>query len=528
MNIIDFFDRGASLYPQRICLTDGELSLSYRDTQAYTHRIALALQAERIGENSKVAVYSPNHVLGYLAMLGIFRSGATWVPLNAKNVLSENIYIVQNTDVEWLFYHSQFEAEVAEICQKVPTLRGVICVDKEGQGLHKQPPESDSKNAPSLATWCKTFTGHAAPLAENPDRVVMLGATGGTTGQPKGVCLTDRCQETMIASYLIHMPCDTPPIHLLVAPMTHAAGGTSFPLLAQGGTQLFMADTQPEAIMQMIERHQVTHLFLPPTVIYLMLAHPKVRDYDYRSLRYFLYAAAPMSADKLRQAIEVFGPVMVQCYGQAEAPMMCTFLSVEDHLEALKPGNEHRLYACGKPTPFVRLEVMDDDGQVLPRNTQGEIVIRSSLVMGGYYNNPEATEESRAHGWHHTGDIGVIDDEGFVYIVDRKKDMIISGGFNVFPSEIEQVIWSHPAVQDCAVIGVPDEKWGEAVKAIIEAVPGKSINEQDIISLCKEKLGSVKAPKSVEVWESLPRSPVGKVLKKEIRKTFWQDQQRAI
>jgi acyl-CoA synthetase (AMP-forming)/AMP-acid ligase II len=313
--------------------------------------------------------------------------------------------------------------------------------------------------------------------------------------------------------------------------MTHAAGGTAFSLLPLGGTQLFMAEVEPEVIMQMIERHKVTHLFLPPTVIYVMLSHPKVRDYDYSSLKYFLYAAAPMSADKLRQAIEVFGPVMVQSYGQAEAPMICTFMSAQDHLDALKSGNEHRLFSCGRATAFARVAIMDDEGKLLGHNTKGEIVVRSSLVMDGYYNL-EATQESRAYGWHHTGDIGTIDDDGFVYIVDRKKDMIISGGFNVFPSEIEQVIWSHPAVQDCAVIGVPDEKWGEAVKAVVEKVPDNIFSEEDIeaeiITLCKEKLGSVKAPKTVEVWQALPRSPVGKVLKKEIRKTFWQDQARAI
>jgi len=186
------------------------------------------------------------------------------------------------------------------------------------------------------------------------------------------------------------------------------------------------------------------------------------------------------------------------------------------------------LLSCGKTTPFARVAIMDDEGNLLGRNAHGEIVVRGSLVMNGYYKNPEATDESSAYGWHHTGDIGYIDDDGFVFIVDRKKDMIITGGFNVFPSEIEQVIWSHPNVQDCAVIGVPDEKWGEAVKAVIEVVPGKTISATEIIALCKQKLGSVKTPKSVEVWETLPRSPVGKVLKKELRKIFWEHQERLV
>ncbi len=176
----------------------------------------------------------------------------------------------------------------------------------------------------------------------------------------------------------------------------------------------------------------------------------------------------------------------------------------------------------------MRLEVMSDDGRILPRGERGEIVLRGGLVMKGYYKNPEATKEASTFGWHHTGDIGVIDDDGFVYIVDRKKDMIISGGFNVFPSEVEQVLWSHPAVQDCAVIGVPDEKWGEAVKAVVELKPGAKATPEELIELAKDKLGGVKAPKTVDFMATLPRSPVGKVLKKDLRATYWAGHERKI
>lgn len=246
------------------------------------------------------------------------------------------------------------------------------------------------------------------------------------------------------------------------------------------------------------------------------------------SLKNLVYASAPMSVDKLVEAIEVFGPVLTQTYGQAEACMICTFFSPEDHVEALKSNNRHRLASCGKISPLVRLEVMDEEGRLQPRGERGEIVVRGGLVTSGYYNNPKATEEASTFGWHHTGDIGVIDADGFVYIVDRKKDMIISGGFNVFPSEVEQVLWSHPAVQDCAVIGVPDEKWGEAVKAVVELKPGAAVAAEELIGLAKEKLGGVKAPKSVDFIAALPRSPVGKVLKKDLRAPYWAGHDRKI
>ena len=516
MNYIDYFDHGARYFPDRACLRDGKTSFTYRETQAFSHRIALALQAQGISEGSKVAVYSPNHYLGFAAFLGLYRLGAVFVSVNAKGAVNENTYLLNTMEVECLFYHSSLAAQVTDMRAQAPDLHTYICLD--------QPCGDD----PAFEDWCQHFEGEVPPLSEDPKRMAFIPCTGGTTGRPKGAGLSNRCLEAVAACTLVSMPGDEPPVHLIAAPITHAAGIIAFPLFTQGATQLLMGAVDPEAIMQMIEKQKVTHLFLPPTVIYVMLSHPNVRKYDYSSLKYFIYAAAPMSADKLRQAIDVFGPVMVQTYGQAEAPMLCTFMSAKDHIEALQPGKEHRLTSCGKVTPFTRLAIMDDDGNLLPNNQQGEIVIRSALVMEAYYNNPEATEQSQAYGWHHTGDIATIDDEGFVYIVDRKSDMIISGGFNVYPSEIEQVIWSHPNVQDCAVIGVPDDKWGEAVKAVIEPLANKTICEQDIIALCKEKLGSVKAPKSVEVWESLPRSPVGKVLKKTIRQSFWEGKGRSI
>jgi acyl-CoA synthetase (AMP-forming)/AMP-acid ligase II len=299
-------------------------------------------------------------------------------------------------------------------------------------------------------------------------------------------------------------------------------------LMAAGATQIILPGFDAAKVVNAIETEGVTHMFLPPTAIYMLLAHPAIKQHDFSSLEHFIYAAAPMSVDKLKECLEVFGPVMTQTFGQAEAPMLCTFLSPQEHMVIGDPDKEKRLASCGRPTLLTPVEIMDDDGNLMPAGERGEIVVRGNLVMPGYYKNPEATAEVSTFGWHHTGDIGFKDEDGYVYIVDRKKDMIISGGFNVYPSEIEQIIWGHPAVQDCAVIGVPDEKWGEAVKAVIELKQGSSTNSDEIIALCKAKLGSVKAPKSVDFWDSLPRSAVGKVRKKDIRETFWKGRTRAI
>lgn len=516
MRLIDYFDRGATLYPERTCLTDEQRQLSFREVRQLTNRIGNGLISHDIRPQRVGAVLSHNDIDAFACILGILRAGCAWMPLNARNSLEDNIAILEANHCEWLFYHSAFAREIETIRGSVATIRGFVCVDR--------PNGAD----PSLADWCARF-GDAEPWVPlGPHDIASIWPSGGTTGRSKGVMLTHLNFTTMIANFCSSMSYREPPVHLVAAPMTHAAGCVAFPLLAMGATQIVIPKADPLEMMRCIQQHGVTTLFLPPTAIYSMLAHPRVREFDYSSLKHFIYAAAPMSAEKLKEALEVFGPVMAQTYGQAEAPMLCTFLSPHEHMVVGDPVREKRLMSCGRPTLFTQVEIMDDAGNLLPRNQRGEIVARGNLVMKGYYNNEKATADASTFGWHHTGDIGYKDEDSYVYIVDRKRDMIISGGFNIYPSEIEQVIWSHPAVQDCAVIGVPDDKWGEAVTAIIELKAGISATTDDLSAFCRERLGGIKAPKRFEIWEQLPRSPVGKVLKRDIRERFWAGRERRI
>jgi acyl-CoA synthetase (AMP-forming)/AMP-acid ligase II len=516
MRIIDFLDRGAMLHPQAPCVTDGgERSWTYRETVELSHRIAFALRGAGVTAGALVAVLSPNDPMGYACMMGLMRAGAAWLPVNGRNPAAENIATLQARRAQWLFFHPAYAAEAAQIRAAVPSLRGAVCIGSDGPG------------APALAQWMAPEGCPRVEVAARANDLAAIVSTGGTTGAPKGAMLTHQAFETMVATYLACMPVTERPVHLVVAPMTHGAGATTFPLLALGGTQVFVAKPEPGAILAAIERHRVTHLFMPPTMIYMLLAHADVRAHDYSSLRYFMYAAAPMAAEKLREALSVFGPVMAQTFGQVEAPMVCTYLSPQDHVEALAQHPE-RLLSCGRPTALTRVAIMDDEGKLLPPGERGEIVVQGSLVMSGYHEQPDATAEASAFGWHHTGDIGLVDGDGYVYIVDRKRDMIISGGFNIYPSEIEQVLWAHPAVQDCAVIGVPDDKWGEAVKAIVQLKPGATVDAEVLLAHCRERLGGTKAPKTLELWPDLPRSAVGKVLKKTIRERYWAGRDRRI
>jgi acyl-CoA synthetase (AMP-forming)/AMP-acid ligase II len=518
MLLIDYFDKGADLFPEREMVTDGTRGFTYAEMRTLTRRIANGLVRAGFGPDANVATYAPNHPMGMACQYGILRAGMVWVPVNARNSVADNIDVMKLLRVQCLFFHSSIKDEVPRIREAVPTIRLCVCLD------------ADTPHGPSLEQWMgPRDTPDETYFQKTPDDVASIPTTSGTTGKPKGVMLTNANWEAMVSAYQVVMRHEAPPVHIVAAPLTHAAGYLSATMLSVGGTNVLLPRPDPGLILEAIERHRGTALFLPPTVIYSMLAHPNARKHDCSSLRFFLYGGAPMSVQKLREAMDTFGPVMAQTYGQTEAPMTATLLTPRDHVEALaNPALSKRLSSAGREGPFVRTAIMDDHGNLLPNGERGEVVCRGTVVMKGYFENPQATAEVSTQGWHRTGDIGVKDDDGYIYIVDRKKDMIISGGFNVYPTEVEQVLWTHASVQDCAVVGAPDDKWGEAVTAVVELKPGTTATAEELIALCKERIGSVKAPKRIEFWSALPRSAVGKVLKREIRAKFWEGRDRAI
>jgi acyl-CoA synthetase (AMP-forming)/AMP-acid ligase II len=281
-------------------------------------------------------------------------------------------------------------------------------------------------------------------------------------------------------------------------------------------------------VLDTIARERITHLFLPPTIVYALLSSPALDHADTSSLRCIAVGAAPIAPEKLKEAVRRIGPVIYEVYGQSECLFPVVAKQPADYLLESGEFDESALRSAGRAVPFARVEIMGDDGALVGPGVRGEIVVRSAMVMAGYYKKPEDSSAVSASGWHHTTDIGIRDARGFITIVDRMKDMIVSGGFNIFPAEVEAAINAHPAVLDCAVVGVPDGKWGEAVKAIVQLKPGQEISEAHLIDLCKQALGSVKAPKSVEFWTDLPRSAVGKILKREIRARFWEGQWRSV
>ena len=310
--------------------------------------------------------------------------------------------------------------------------------------------------------------------------------------------------------------------------MTHAAGVLLLPVFLRRGTAHIMEGFDPEGFFAAAQDHGVTASMFVPTMIYALLDHPKRDDYDLSSLRNLLYGAAPMAAERLRHGLDVFGPVFAQFYGQTEAPMMITALAKEEHVVA-DPDRERQIFtSCGRATMTTQIRLLDDNGNEVPNGEVGEIVARCINVMDGYYRNPEATADTLRDGWLHTGDMARRDDEGFYSIVDRAKDMIISGGFNVYPREVEDALFEHPAVKEAAVIGIPDDKRGEAVKAGVVLHGGEEADEAALIAYVKGKKGSVMAPKSIDFVDAIPVTNLGKIDKKRMRSAFWEGHDRQV
>jgi len=517
---IDYFDKAAELYPSRTAMIDGERRYSYAEVQEATRRIARAMRARGLRGQQPAAIYSHNDARVLFAMLGILRANAVWVPINYRNAIDANVEYLNYVETAWLFYHSNFQDEVQEIQRRVPSLAHLICFDRQDEG--------------SISLERFLELGEGLPDVDggdeygNPLSLVGLVPTGGTTGPAKGVMVTNRAWGTMTEMASQHWRGEGEGVCLNPAPLSHAAGVVAFTMSSLGVTNVILPKFDAGEVLRSIEKYRVTHLFLPPTAFYALLAHPQLREFDYSSMRVFLLAGSPVSPDKLKQGAEVFGPCLCQSYGQTESPMLLTFLDQQTVARAAAGDHPERLQSCGRPTSAVRLGVMNDDGELLGPGKAGEIVARGSLVTDGYYKMPAATAEIRAHGWHHTGDVGYRDEDGFYYIVDRKKDMIISGGFNVYCSEVEAGIMALPEVRECAVIGVPDDHWGEAVKAMVVLQEHAALSEAEIIAHCKKKLGGVKSPKSVELVAEIPKTAAGKTDRKQLRKPYWADAVRGV
>ncbi len=502
MRLVDYLDKGISVAADQACLTTGEESLTYREVGDLSGRIASALAARGVEPGASVAILSANDPVAFAAVFGVSRAGAVWCPVNPRNEAAENRELLERFDCEVLIHQAAFTGLVDAIAPDLPALHTVVCLDGERDG--------------SLG-WSDFLAGGGRPVDRHePDDVAMIVGTGGTTGRPKGVVLTHQNLETMTALTLMGYPIGERPVYLAVAPLTHAAGVLCFPMLVSGGEIVIARTPAVDAILDLVPRHGVTHLFLPPTLVYMLLDAPALDSTDLSSLRCFWYGAAPMSVARLTEAIERVGPVMAQLFGQTEAPMMLTMLPPDEHVDEDGVPIPSRLSSAGRAAPLVTLAIVDEHGSHQPPGERGEIVVRSSLVMRGYYRDPEATATATLDGWHRTGDIGYRRADGNLVFVGRIKEMFKSGGYNVYPMEIEQAIAEHPAVLLAAVLPVPHPMYQEVGHAFVMPHPGESVSADELRTFLKQRIANYKVPKDFDVEQALPLLPNGKIDKQAL------------
>ncbi len=496
-------------FADRECLRFKDSVYSYRQVGDLSAQIANRLIENGFEPGMKGAVYSLNSAWSFVATVGLLRAGGVWIPINPRNSANDNIEVLRQFGSDVIFFQKGFLEPVEQF---VSDQSEVICLD------------SVDTTWLMIDDWIGDAGTDDPAVSVSPTDLITIPLTGGTTGLPKGVMLSNR-NFCALEYGMRTMYAGRDPVVLCAAPMTHVGGRIALCGLSSGSRYVILEQVDLPLIVKTIQEEGVTDFFLPPTGIYGLLDLPDLDDYDLSSLVSVSYGSAPMSTERLKESLVKLGPVMRGGFGQTECPMFIARLSQEEHFvdnnieKEIAP--DERLRSVGRATIISELGIVDDEGNELPIGERGEIAVKGPMVSEGYYQNPEETAKIRVNGWHLTGDIGYLDDEGYLYVVDRKKDMIITGGFNVYSTEVEHALMEIPGVQLAVVFGVPDEHWGEAVSAHVQLADDADLTESDLIAAAKSAIGSVKSPKQVTFVDDFPRTPIGKIDKKQLRDGAW-------
>jgi len=482
-------------------------ALSYAELESLCHRFARLLRAQGLQRQDAVALLTGNRAQAIAAAIAAQFIGAQVVSLHPLASEEDHLFVLRD---------AQVKAVVADANQYAQRAQALAA-----QGFTVLPLD-DGALGTGLCTAAQAVDPADFPIEAQAQEITKLGYSGGTTGKPKGILHTHRTTVTMLLQMLATYEWPQAIRYLVATPISHAAGSFLLPTLLRGGTVYLLQKYTAESFLRCVEQHRITFSFLVPTQIYGLLDSPALAEHDVSSLSLVLYGAAPMAPARLQQALENIGPVFGQIYGQAEAPMCITYLSKQDH------ARPELLASCGKLMFANEVKLLNANMQEVPTGEIGELCVRSPLVMQGYLNRPEENAKVFAGDWLHTGDMARMDEAGYLYIVDRAKDMIISGGFNVYPSEVENCLAQHPDVAVSAVIGVPDDKWGEAVTAIVVRKPGATVSQAEIIAFVTQKKGVVNAPKTVVFEDEIPLTALGKIDRKAIRSRYWANRDRQV
>ena len=520
MNVGTLLTKAARSFPDNLALVHGEKSLNYAKFNSRVNRLANAFYRLGLRKGDNVALLQYNYPETLESMFACFKAGLGAVPINWRLHPKEFAFIMDHSESRAAIISPEFNESILGVRNRIPNVQSIISLD------------SDQGELTDFDTLLSAESDGFIDVDVQPDDLAWIFYTSGTTGLPKGAMLTHRNLLAMTMNFYADMCPGLGPndVILHAAPLSHGSGCYAIPNVGKAAVNVILDSKSfdPNLIFETIQEYRVTNMFAAPTMIKLMVESPAVDQYNHSSLKSLNYGGAPMLVEDLKQAMSKLGPCMVQLFGQAESPMTIAYLPHRDHVREGSPEQIERLSSAGIPRTDVEIKIFDPDDNELPVGETGEIVTRSDLVMKGYWRNPEATAETIKNGWLHTGDMGYLDDGGYLFIMDRSKDMIISGGENIYPREIEEVLIKHPAVREVAVIGVPNPKWGEAIKAVVSLVEGESATEDELTDFCKANLASYKKPKSVDFVEELPKNNYGKILKRELRLQYWEGTERKV
>jgi fatty-acyl-CoA synthase len=496
MKPIEHLYHRADRSPNAIAIAGPGEPFTYRRLLAAVHALAAALQSLDPDPASRVGICARNTVEHLVALLATYAADKVWVPLNPTN---------SRADLDRMIGVTRPTLFVAdELCLDRFTPIGAPVVLGKTSGT--------SGEMPSVRGLIGEWNGrHPTVIPRNDRDAQIIKFSGGSTGAPKPVVQSLRCVSAQIEGILACFDLHTADVNLIAAPLTHGASCFVLPILSVGGRHVMLEEPKAPRVLDAIERYGVTTIYAPPTLIYSMLEDPTVTTRNYGSMRHLIYSAAPMRPEQIREAQRVFGPVIETAYGQVEAPQIITAMRARE-LE-----HDENLTSIGRQSTVAEVAIMAPTGDLLPNGETGEIVVRGPLVMNGYLDRPDLTAQTIVDGWLHTGDLGMRDDRGYVYIRGRLRELINTGGFKVFPGDVEAVLAKHPSVAECSVFGAPDEKWGEAVHAAVRVADGAAVSAADLVAFVKAELGSVKAPKTIHFVAELPRNAAGKVSRAAVR-----------
>jgi acyl-CoA synthetase (AMP-forming)/AMP-acid ligase II len=519
MDITGIINQGATYWGDKTAVVCGEKKLTFRQVNERANRLANGLL--RLG-------YQPGNHIGSMMhncsqYIEIFfaqhKLNAVRITLNTRSNKEELVWQINDSEIELLFLGEEYVDEIVSIQANLKKIKHYIVIGGSAPGFIDYDGLLISGNAEN-------------PKIQTPETTLSrINYTGGTTGRPKGIMLSRQSDMAVMRNLLL----DTVPhlnqndVFLGLQPLYHAVWSYILPCWVRGATQVITHNFSPEPTLKLIQEEKVTIIKTVPTVLTRIIEHPEIQKYDLSNIHSIIYGASPIPFEKLKKGIQLFGQVFIQNYGQAEAPVTISTLKREDHRTHGTPEEMERLTSAGRPYTFVDVRVVDEEGNEVTEGELGEVIVSGDHMMDGYWNQPaEETTASLRKGWIYTRDIGKFDAQGYLYLVDRKSEMIITGGLNVYPNEVEQILYQHPAVMEAAVFSIPDEQWGESIAAAVALKLGMKASDQELMDLCRKNLASYKKPKIITFHESLPKTEAGKISRRELKEPYWKEKARKV